>query len=96
MYFSFYDTNRRILGQELPVNSNKSDFIEINVSSALTDLLKVDPAEEYAEYYYGIKICVRDTGYEETLIIGDKEIGELNVVMVYPKQVEGISNVMEV
>lgn len=96
VYFSFYDSDRRILGQELPVASNKSSFVEINVSSTLTDLLRVDSAEEYAEYYYGIKICDPITRYEETLIIGDKEIGELNVVTVYPKQVEGISNSMEV
>lgn len=92
VYFSFYDKNRRILGQEMPVRTSFGTKVTIFVSSALTDLLKVNANDEFAEYYYGIKICDPETGYEDTLCIGTKDIGELNTVIVYPKQVEGMAN----
>lgn len=92
IYFAFYDSNRKILGQEMPVKSNKSPIAIINVSASLTDLLKVDINDEFAEYYYGIKLCVPSTGFEDTVTIGNKSIGDLNEVIVYPKQVEGITN----
>lgn len=93
VYFGFYNTDRKIIGQEQPFQSNKSSMVVIYVSASLTDLLKVDESEEYANYYYGIKLCNPKTGFKDTLIIGDKKIGDLNEVWVYPKQVEGITSI---
>ena len=44
--------------------------------------------KEYAIYYYGIKLC-SDNGFEDTLLIGNGDIGTLNTMTVYPKKVEG-------
>lgn len=93
IFFGFYDINRKLIGQEMPIQSNGSSTAIIYVSASLTDLLKVDESEEFATYYYGLKICNPKTGYEDTLIIGNKEIGDLNEVTVYPKQVEGITSI---
>lgn len=89
VYFAFYDENRKIIGQEVKVQSNGSNTIPILVGAELTDLLTVKPREDYATYYYGIKICKASIGFEDTLIIKGQNIGDLNEVLVYPKQVEG-------
>lgn len=92
IYFAFYDKNRNVIGQEIKVQSNGSDTIPILVSAELTDLLTVKPREDYAEYYYGIKICKPSIGFENTLLRKGQKIGELNEVIVYPKQLEGIKS----
>lgn len=89
VYFAFYDENRKIIGQEIKVQSNGSNTIPILVGADLTDLLTVKPREDYAGYYYGIKICKASIGFEDTLLIKGQNIGDLNEVIVYPKQVEG-------
>lgn len=89
VYFAFYDSNRKIIGQEIKVLSNGTNTIPIPISAELTDLLTVKPREEYAEYYYGIKICKASIGFEDTLVIKGQKIGDLNSVIVYPKRVEG-------
>ncbi len=72
------------------VQSNGSDTVSIEILSSLTDLLTVDENEDSTEYYYGLKLCLEDTGYENTLIINDGDIGDINTITVYPKKVEGI------
>lgn len=92
VYFAFYNSKRRRLGTEISVDSNGSSNVTLIISASLTDLLTVPQGAETAEYYYGIKICYDyGDGYEleDTVIIGDKDIGELNTVTVYPKKVEG-------
>lgn len=92
VYFAFYNSKRRRLGSEISVESNGSPNVTLIIPASLTDLLVVPQGSETAEYYYGIKVCY-DYGYgyefEDTVIIGNKDIGELNTITVYPKKVEG-------
>ena len=90
LYFAFYDEKRNIIGSEMSVQSKNEDTVSISILSSVTDLLTVDKKEDVTEYYYGLKLCLEDTGYENTLIINDGDIGDLNTVTVYPKKVEGI------
>ncbi len=90
LYFAFYDEKRNIIGDEMTVDTNGSDTASVSILSSVTDLLTVDKNEDSAQYYYGLKICLEDTGYENTLIINDGDIGDVNTVTVYPKKVEGI------
>lgn len=90
LYFAFYDEKRNIIGDEMTVETDGSGTASISVLSSVTDLLTVDKNEDSAQYYYGLKLCLEDTGYENTLIINDGDIGDLNTVTVYPKKVEGI------
>ena len=90
VYFAVQDRNRKPIGSELFINSNKSSEVAFYLTGAFTDLLKVEKNESFANYYYGIKVCDADTGFEDTLVTETGEIGDLNVITVYPKKVEGI------
>lgn len=94
VYFSFYDENRKVIGREL-MTSSINGMAKLFIPADITNLLVVPLDEPTATYYYGVKFCwVDDLGntYEDTQIIGNKEIGELNEVTVYPKETEGVIN----
>ncbi|MBR1374366.1 hypothetical protein IJ556_07970 [bacterium] len=91
IYFSFYDEKRKIIGTEATAQTGYAAIKTFTIPSSLTDLLKVDKEDEYAIYYYGIKLCDSTTGFEDTVCINDGDIGDLNYVYVYPKKVEGIT-----
>lgn len=91
VFFSVYDEEGRIIGDEVYTYSNFSPVVTFQIPASLTDLLKVDGGiDDTATYYYGIKTCLEGTGFEDTLCIGDSDIGDLNTITVYPKKVEGI------
>ena len=88
VYFAIQDENRRSVGNEVNVQSNMQPTIVFDLSSQLTDLLKVAEDEETHTYYYGIKTCTVE-GFEDTLLIGGSDMGDKNTITVYPKKVEG-------
>ena len=88
VYFAIQDENRRPIGNEISVQSNSQPIVVFELSSDLTDLLKVGQDEETHEYYYGVKTCTAD-GFEDTLTIGSGDMGDINTITVYPKKVEG-------
>ena len=90
VYFAFYNNKRRIIGTEVSISTNYNDHVILAIPASLTDLLIVPQGAETAEYYYGIKVCNSTDGFEDTVCIGSKDIGDLNVITVYPKKVEGI------
>ena len=91
VYFSFYN-EKRIIISEIVTQTSSASFVTMFIPASLTNLLVVNKDDDYTEYYYGIKICNENTGYEDTMCINDKDIGDLNAVKVYPKKVEGIIN----
>lgn len=88
-YFAIQDENRRPIGSELSIDTNKQESIAFLIPSVLTDLLSVPVDEDTATYYYGIKICFNETLLEDTLLIGEQSLGGKNAIVVYPKKVEG-------
>lgn len=88
VYFAIQDEDRRPIGNEISVQSNSQPTVVFELSSNLTDLLKVGQDEETHEYYYGVKTCTAD-GFEDTLTIGNGVMGDRNTITVYPKKVEG-------
>ena len=88
VYFAIQDENRKPIGNEISVQSNSQPTVVFELSSNLTDLLKVGQDEETHEYYYGVKTCTKD-GFEDTLTIGNGVMGDRNTITVYPKKVEG-------
>ncbi len=91
-YYTYYlavqDQNRNPIGEEIVANGNLKSTVTFPFTSSLTDLLTVKKNEEYATYNFGVKLCSK-AGVEDTLIIGNKQVGEKNTITVYPKKVEG-------
>lgn len=97
VYFSIYDSGRNVMGSQIQVsayggtapNTTRISTVTFAIPASLTDLLTVQKRKEYTEYYYGIKICEASSGTEDTLMINDNDIGDVNTITVYPKKVEG-------
>lgn len=90
LYLAVQDTNRNPIGNEISESLNLRSTVNLKFTKTLTDLLTVKKNEDYAEYKFGLKLCDR-AGNEDTLIIGNKQVGEDNIITVYPKKVEGDS-----
>lgn len=88
IFLAIQDENRKPVGDELYLNSNKSDSVVFELTGDYTDLMTVPKNETCKIYYYGIKQCY-DNGFEDTLVIGQNDIGYVNTITVYPKKVEG-------
>ena len=89
VYFAIRDKNRKPVGNELSVSNNNESYVIFKLTGDFTDLLTVKKDENYAIYYYGLKICDEDSQREDTLIVASDDIGGLNTITVYPKKVEG-------
>lgn len=89
MYHSVYNSQREIIF-EVSAIPNENDETTFEITPAETNLLTVPVNRKKENYYYGIKRC--KNGYEDTLIVGNKEVGELNKMTVYPLITEGDEN----
>lgn len=89
VYFAIQDENRKPIGEEIQVSANKASTVVFVLLGSLTDLLTVKKGEDIAIYYYGVKICTTD-GTEDTLLLGNSQMGDKNTITVYPKKVEGV------
>ena len=89
VYFAVQDENRNPIGDEISVNSNYSSSVIFFLTGGYTDLLKVKKDENAAVYYYGVKICDEEDNVEDTLILANGDINDVNTITVYPKKVEG-------
>lgn len=87
VYFSIYNNKRKIIHELHGVPYE--GLITFGLTPEITDKLTVPIGEKTAIYYYGVKICLPDENYEDTLVVGNKEITALNKILVYPKIVEG-------
>lgn len=88
-YFSVYRGSDRSILFEIeahPVN-NETTF---DVAAGDSDLMEVPEGKKTEIYYYGIKRC--KNGIEDTVIVGNKSVGDLNKIVVYPKITEGTVN----
>ncbi len=90
LYFAIQNENRQPVGQEIAVESNHSDSVSFFVSGDLTDLLNVPIDEETTTYYYGIKLCYANDLLQDTLLLGNSNMGSKNTITVYPRKVKGI------
>lgn len=89
-YFSFYN-NKRVIIKEISATVLDGQ-VTFHIAPSMTDALVVPNGTPFATYFYGVKLCYRDEeglDHEDTVLIGEKSIGEVNKVIVYPKIVEG-------
>ncbi|MCM1296028.1 MAG: hypothetical protein NC311_10845 [Muribaculaceae bacterium] len=93
IYFAFIKEDKQLLGEEVSVPCQNQDTVTIHIPASFTDSLTVPAGEDFAEYYYGLKLCTADGLTEETLLIGENANPvDFNKVTVYPKRVEGNTN----
>lgn len=92
VYFAIQDKNRKPIGNELCISSNMQSTVTFNLTGDFTDLLTVNKNSNYEIYYYGIKACYETDNLEDTLILGNSTLGDLNTITVFPKKVEGTLN----
>ena len=90
VYFSIYDLKRNILFElkETPVDG----VVTFKITPALSNLLTVPTTQKTALYYWSVKRCYEPDNFEDTLLVGNKEVKDLNKVLVYPLNVEGAEN----
>ena len=92
VYLSIRDKNRNLVGDELKITSNQRPSVAFFLSADFTNQLTVPKNASYETYYYGVKVCELGANTEDTLFIGGKSFGESNMILVYPKEVEGTIN----
>ncbi|MBO7735320.1 MAG: hypothetical protein J6S67_22330 [Methanobrevibacter sp.] len=90
MYFSIYDINRKIMFElkENPINR----AVTFKIEPKHSDLLTVPTGQKTANYFWAVKRCYEPDKFEDTLLIGDKGIADVNKVIVYPLIAEGGEN----
>lgn len=88
VYLAIQDKKRNPIGNEIKESANLKSSVALKFLSSLTDLLTVPKSEETETYYFGIKLCDK-LGNEDTLIIGNNDVGDKNTITVYPKKAEG-------
>lgn len=86
-YYSVYNSKRKIMFELscVPFEGLATFYL----TPENMDKLTVPVGDKTAIYYYGLKICLPSEHYEDTLVIGNKEINSLNKITVYPKITEG-------
>ena len=90
VFFGVYDENRKPVGNEVYVYSNCNSEVAINIPASVSNAWSVPKNYEYKEYFYGIKACDEDSKSEDTLILAGCEFDTENILVVYPKKVEGL------
>lgn len=94
LFFAAQDEERNPVGNEIEVDVLSSSTT-VFLDADFTDLLVVSEDKKTQIYYYGLKLTYPDglKRVEKTLNIGGKNIGDLNVITVYPRKVKGPSYV---
>lgn len=89
LYVAIQNEKRQPMGSEQSLQTFGATDLDFPISNETTDLLVVNPGDDYTDYYYGAK--TKDSnGKESTLMIGrDADFGTLNVIRVYPRKVKG-------
>jgi hypothetical protein len=89
LYFSVYKPNTREILFEIhttPVEGVST----FDINTINSNLMTVPEGKKTEIYCYGIKRC--KDGIEDTVIVGDKDVGDLNKILVYPLITEGDEN----
>ena len=89
LFFSVYrkDTRERLFEIQTKPVLGEATF---NITAADSDKMTVPEGKKTEIYYWGLKRC--KDGVEDTLIVGNKEVADLNVITVYPLITEGADN----
>lgn len=87
-FLSVVDENRNHIG-DIETFTNPEGYTEFIITPEFSNKLEVKKGEEQATYFFVVKICFGINDIEDTLILGNKGIYELNKITVLPKISEG-------
>lgn len=90
LYFAAQNEERVPVGSEIEVDTLGQESATIKLTGNYTNLFTVEEDKKSQKYYYGVKLCSVSDDTEDTLLLGESVIGELNTITVYPRKVEGI------
>lgn len=89
LYYSVYKTSNREILFEIKTNPiNQVATFEITPKDST--LMTVPEGKKTEVYYWGLKRS--KDGFEDTLIVGDKQVADVNKITVYPLTTEGPDN----
>lgn len=89
VYFSVYRGSDRVRLFEIsqtPVEGTTT----FDITARESNLMTVPNGKKTELYYYGIKRC--KDNIEDTVIVGNKKVSDLNKILVYPLITEGTEN----
>lgn len=91
-YWAGRDNKRNIILELSAVPDENGDVTFIFTPSD-TNKFSVPSGMKKKIYYWDVKICCEEEGYEDTVVIGvNKTINDVNKLIVYPLTVEGTLN----
>lgn len=98
IYLAIRRKDRSLVLPEMKQDSNFNDLVIFEITKQMSDLLHVPQGVSCQLYYWGVKMCDPETGYEDTMNVGECRcnggyFGKWNRLYVYPKIVEGIVDV---
>lgn len=89
VFFAVRDDKNQLLAEELKLSSNNKTTVSFFLSADFTDKLIVPQYADFQVYYYGIKTIKQGSSQEDTLFVEGSDYGDKNLIIVYPKKVEG-------
>lgn len=90
VYFAAQNEEREPAAEQVDFPTNGESSVVIKLNGNYTNAFTVDPDKKSQKYYYGVKLCSAANNTEDTLLLGDNQIGGLNTITVYPRKVEGM------
>lgn len=90
VFFAAQNKEREPIASEIMVESLGQSSVVIKLLGNYTNNFIVEEDNKSQKYYYGIKMCSENNSTEDTLLLGNSIIGDLNTITVYPRKVEGI------
>ena len=91
IYFGVRDKKYNQLAfNELSGIVDEDGEVTFDVTSEMSNNMKVKAGEPCAIYYYGIKQVDSETGEENTIVLGDANFEDKYIMKVLAKKVEGI------
>jgi len=89
VFFVILNSKKEIV-TELQTAANKNTAVVFNITQDISNKLTVVSNLEFQTYYYGLKLCDNDTKEENTITIKPCKFGEMNKLIVFPLNAEGI------
>jgi hypothetical protein len=88
IYMSIQNKRRQYIGT-IEKNLANVTFVKFEITPELSKLLTVPLNQEYEEYYFAFKVQEKGTNKEKTVRLAGQQIGDRNIIIVYPEEAKG-------